>query len=114
MQSIIITTFSVLVSLWNYKHFDSFMASKLFKAQHGRAWAASNRLGGSQRASMRFIQPSRFCNIGHYLMDTIPARCRCCRKSRLQRSLDRALKIMDEEINIVEIVKSRRYFKTAL
>ena len=32
MQSIIITTFSLLIGIWNYKHFDSYMASKLFKS----------------------------------------------------------------------------------
>ena len=31
IQSIIITTFSVLVGIWNYKHFDNYMASRLYK-----------------------------------------------------------------------------------
>ena len=47
-------------------------------------------------------------------MDLIPEKCRCCRKSRTQKCIDRALKIMEEETNIVEITKSRRYFKQAL
>ena len=50
-------------------------------------------------------------------MDTcIPQKCRqrCCRKSRYLRSLEKVHKLMDEEMNIIEIVKSRRYFKKAL
>ena len=31
IQSMIITTFSFLIGMWNYKHFDSYMASKLYK-----------------------------------------------------------------------------------
>ena len=31
IQSIIITTASVLAGLWNYKHFDTFLTSRLFK-----------------------------------------------------------------------------------
>ena len=31
IQSIIITSFSVVVGIWNYRHFDSYLASKLYK-----------------------------------------------------------------------------------
>ena len=31
IQSIFITTFSVIISLLNYKYFDTYMASRLFK-----------------------------------------------------------------------------------
>ena len=33
MQSMIVTTFSVLLGIWNYKNFDNYMASRLFKIQ---------------------------------------------------------------------------------
>ena len=33
MQSIIITTFAVLLGMWNYKNFENYMASRLFKIQ---------------------------------------------------------------------------------
>ena len=33
IQSIVITTFSALLGFWNYRHFDNYMASKLYKFQ---------------------------------------------------------------------------------
>ena len=76
IQSIIITTFSVLIGFWNYKHFDSYMASKLYKL---------NSRSAKTSQKTKFIVPNRFCNIGHYLMDhlvTEKCRQRCCKKSR--------------------------------
>ena len=73
IQSIIITSFSFFIGIWNYKHFDSYMASKLYK------------LNSRKEPKPKFIVPSRFCNIGHYLMDHLVAeKCRqkCCKKSR--------------------------------
>ena len=33
INSIFITTFGLIASIWNYRHFDNYMASKLFKIQ---------------------------------------------------------------------------------
>lgn len=47
-------------------------------------------------------------------MDLLPAKLLCCRKSRKQRAIEKARQAMDREFNVVEILKSRRYFNKAL
>ena len=115
MSSCIVSAFSVFLHFWNYKNFQNYMASRLFKIQE-RITSSKDKRKKSFQAIGEFIKPTRFCNIGHFLMDLVPHKCRrcCCRKTRAQRCIDNALSIMDDEINIVEIVKSRRYFKIAL
>ena len=80
IQSIILTTFSVLMSILNYKHFDSYMASKLYKL---KAPSESNNGSSSHSSQPSYIIPTRFCNVGHYLINLIPKKCHCL--SRKQR-----------------------------
>ena len=104
--------------MWNYKHFDNYMASKLFKIQRSSSLSKAKkkekeaaRAGGND---LKFINPTRFCNIMYYLINLLPQRCQCCHKTRKQRGIDRALHLMQQEINIVETVKSRRFFRSAM
>ena len=84
IQSIIITTASVLAGLWNYKHFDTFLTSKLFKIREFGEANSKDPLSMIKAASgtLKFIKLRRYCNIGHYIMDLIPQKCRCCRKTK--------------------------------
>ena len=62
--------------------------------------------------------PTKWCNIYEYLLDIIPDMFKCgkcnCRKTKKMESIELARAQMAEEINIVEIIKSRRYFNMAL
>ena len=62
------------------------------------------------------IKPTRFLNLWEYLVDLLPSCLLCCRKTKTRRwrGIDKARKIMDAELNIIDIVKSRRYFHLAL
>ena len=65
-------------------------------------------------AAAEEIKPTRFLNLWEYLVDLLPSCLLCCRKTRRWRGIDKARKILDAELNIIDIVKSRRYFHLAL
>ena len=47
-------------------------------------------------------------------MDLIPLRIICCQKKRRQRGLEKARNLLAREINIIDIIKSRRLIHRAL
>ena len=68
IQSMIITTLSCFIGIWNYKYFDTYLASKLYKIK--------TKVDGGY-GKPKFITPNRYCNIGNYFMDHfIPEKCR--------------------------------------
>ena len=99
IQSLIASAIALWLSVWNYKHFDNYMAASLFKIKKS-----------STTNDDVFIKPTSFCNLIEYLIDLIPSFCfhKCFRKNRRMRGIEEARRQMAKEINIVEIIKSRR------
>ena len=113
IQSIVASAITLWLSAWNYKHFDNFMASALFKIKMEQPGASKGDDG------IQMIRPTSYCNILEFLIDMIPAFCcssckGCCRKSVRMRRIEKARREMAKEINIVEIIKSRRIISRAL
>ena len=71
IQSLLMTITTLWIGVWNYKHFDNYMASKLFKV---------HKNGSKEKAKP--IGPPRYFNIVERLMDLLPRRLLCCRRSR--------------------------------
>ena len=67
MESILISGISLFLSLWNYKHFDTYMASNLYK------------LVGDEKSS--FFKLPKLVNIKLFCMDFLPQKLVCCRKT---------------------------------
>ena len=99
IQGMFLSFFSIIVGILNYNHFENYLASRLFKVKGSKAHLA----------------PSLWCNVCDYVIDMIPA-CltSCCGLDMRQRSFELMREKMEEEINIVKIVQSRRFFKNAL
>ena len=99
--------------LWNHNNFDNYLASRLYKIAD-----ETENQSNFKNASVSFISPTKWCNIYEYLLDAIPSCLKCkkcnCRKTRTMEAIELARIQMDEEINIVEIIKSRRYMHMAL
>ena len=113
IQSIIASAISFWLAAWNYKHFDNFMAAALFKIKMEQPGASSKGNDGS----IQMIRPTSYCNILEFLIDMIPSFCSCkacSRKSVRMRRIEKARREMAKEINIVEIIKSRRMISRAL
>ena len=92
--------------MWNYKHFDNYMAASLFKIKKSF----------SSTTEDVSIKPTSFCNIIEYIIDLISSICfkKCFRKNRQMRGIEEARRQMAKEINIVEIIKSRRLISEAI
>ena len=48
------------------------------------------------------------------MMDSLPSRLICCRRSQRELQIQQAIDQMSKETDIVEVIKSRRYFNLAL
>ena len=111
INAILISIFAGFLSIINYNHFDSFMASRLFKLKKEDADTVFYK---NYFDRSNFFKPSKLTNILDYLMDSLPQCLVCCKRNRDQEGLRMAIKELDEEIDIIEMIKSRRYFKMAL
>lgn len=80
------------------------MASRLYKIK-----------GVSTREDVS-IHPPRLLNIVEFFIDLIPEflRRRCCKKTRTMRAIEKARERLSKEINILDIVKSRRLIQSAM
>ena len=79
IQGILVSIFSLILTLFNYKHFDAFMASKLYKI---KKTDANEDKYNSYFDRSNFFKPSKVSNLRHYMMDTLPSKCVCCKLSR--------------------------------
>ena len=100
-----ISGISIAIGILNYNHFDDFVASRLFRSK-------KDHRGSGHEVSE--LQPTRYFNSCMCLLDTLPTKLRCCKKSRKQRSLEKARDIIDQEFNVIKIVQAHRYFRKAL
>ena len=87
------------------------MASKLYKIKKPDVDSVKNV---HYFNCSSFFQPSKFGNFIQYFIDILPSRLVCCRMSRRQRGIRKALEAMDGENDIVEWIKKRRFFSMAL
>ena len=99
--------FGSVLCILNYNHFENYLASRLYRVKGSKAQPHMKRPNK--------IEPSPWCNICDYLIDLMPS-CltRCCEPDWRRRSFEIMRDKMEEEINIVKIVQSRRFFKNAI
>ena len=103
---------SMWLSIWNFKHMDNYIVSQLFRSPESTT--APICVNGSTAMGEPIIV-KRYSNFLEYILSLLPATClRCRKKNRNQRRLEKARALMNAEINLIEIVKSRRYFQEAL
>ena len=103
--------FSALLTVLNFNNLDTFMASRLFKIKKENADVVKYENYSEQS---NYFSPPKFDNLKQYAMRVLPQKLVCCKQSRKERAIAKAIKAMDDEIDIIEMIKSRRYFKGAL
>ena len=108
IQSLLSSFFSILLMALNYEHLESYMASRLYKLK---------KVDGHDRTKYKrhfdrsdFFQPSKLANLLNYIMDKLPARCVCCSKNRKRLGMEQARAALAKEIDIIELIKQRRFF----
>lgn len=125
IQSMIVSGLALLLSYWNYNHFDNTLVSQLFKVKDRQP-----RFDNKDSTSLKDVESTRVqqgslgtpiksvtCfNIVELLIDCIPVRLRCkfFRKSRQMRVMEKARDVLAQEANIMSIIKSQRLFSHAL
>ena len=106
IQSIIITSFSLILTIFNHKYFDGYMAQRLYKLQ--------NPEKSEKESPNLFFFPTKVGNARDFIVDALPQRMVCCRKTRHQLGLEKAIQALAKEGDILTLIKSRRYFHMAL
>ena len=109
IQSILISGITILMSIFSYNHFDEYMATRLFRTK-----PKNQQIDNIIKEKPDQLQPTKYFNSCFYVADLLPAKIRCCKKSRRQRSLEKARQNMDEEFNVIQIIHAHRYFNRAL
>lgn len=96
---------------------DNYLVSKLFRLKQPPSESDNERPGGKPSKKATHLKPRICYNPKEFLRDLIPSCCRCCKcckPNRLERGFEKARDLLEDEVNIVEIIKSRRQIKAAL
>ena len=110
---------SISIQVLNYNYFDSYMASQLFTIRKPKGPDLKYRLNPKKPKDDEFTEfsPSRTNSICEFFQDLFSSCCsrfRHCKKNRRQRAIEKARNIFEQEANIVDIIRSRRFFYLAL
>ena len=74
IQSILMTSFALVLTVFNYNYFDSYMAQRLYKLEKEKLI--------SEDDEPELFKPSKIGNTKEFFIDAIPQKLVCCRKSR--------------------------------
>ena len=106
--------FAAFMGIWNYGMFDNYMTTRLYKLEQ---FDKDTRQVKDTFKQSDFMKPARLQNPKEYLRETCPSWltfCKCFKPNREERGFLKARERLQGETNIVEIIKSRRYFNAAL
>ena len=84
IQTIMLVLTSVVLSVLNYGNFDTFMASRLFKIKRE---SATDDGGLNIFEQSDYFRGSKYNNIRLCLMDCLPSRLVCCKRSYSERGI---------------------------
>lgn len=110
LGSILMIILSLLLSVMNYMNFQTFMASRLFKIKKEDTEASNLRY--FERSD--FFKASKTSNVRLYCMDILPKKLVCCRRNRAEKGIQQAIRNMEKETDIIEMIKLMRFFKLAI
>ena len=109
-SSALIVVLALTSKLWNFNNFDNFMVSRLFKIRKTKEEI-------EEYPEEEFFNQSDFIHIGNFpyfkecFKKMIPKMCWFCKQTRREIALKKARGKLDKEINIIEMVKSWRYYE---
>ena len=98
-----IAPFAILIGLVNYNHLESYMASKLYHIEQEN----------TSFDDTKTFTPTMCGNIGECIIDSLPSCLTCCKKSRQQIRIQKAREVLEEEMDIMELVKAIRFQRMA-
>ena len=96
LQGILISAISVILSIINHNYLENYLVSKLFKSG-----AVS-------------LADSQIQNIKEFCLGLLPDKLVCCAKRRKQIAMEKARTALEKEMDIIKLVRSRRFVHKAL
>ena len=96
LQGILLSGTALLISILNYNYLESYLVSKLFKYDSVA------------------LEISQAQNIKEYCRGLLPCKITCSAKSRKQLALENARASLEKQVDIINMIKSRRYVHLAL
>ena len=96
LQGILISGLALFLSIVNHSNLETYLVSKTFKFEAA------------------VLKTSQTENIKNAFIGILPKCMICCKKSRKHAAMDKAREELQKEVDIIEIIQSRRYFKLAL
>lgn len=71
IQAILLQFFSIILSVFNYRNLNTFLASKLFKLKKGVNETSLSR--SSKFEQSEYFQAPKSSNVRHYIIDCLPS-----------------------------------------
>jgi hypothetical protein len=113
-QGILVTFLASLAGIWNHNMLDNYMVSRLYKLEKPNE--DTRQIKDTFKES-EFMKPRLLYNPKEYFRNLLPhwvCFCPSMKADRLEKSFEQARAQLQKETNMIEIIKSRRYFNAAL
>ena len=111
MQGMIASFIAAFVVFWNYNNFANYMVQRLYKIEKKDA---KKKVYTNYDDRSEFIYPCCMSNARDAICDILPSCLQCCRSGKQDKSIAMGRDKLEKESNIIEIIKSRRYFNASL
>ena len=95
--------FFVFMNVWNFNQLDDYMVSRLFKSKPGE-----------KKFQAEPLPAKTCCNLKDFLRSWTPNCLLCCKLNRREKAFAKARDKLESELNVIELIKSMRYFAKAL
>ena len=97
---------------WCYNSFDNYMVTKLYRVADSQMAEDDETKGAS--AGHKNLKKEPWRDLKEFLKSITPSCLWCCGQSRTDRSFEIGRAMLECETNIVQIIKSRRFFAEAM
>ena len=104
--------FAVFMAAWNFNALDNYMVARLFKVRIDEQ--VSKKKKSRNENQSEFLATKCGPYFKDYVLSWVPSCMLCCKLSRREKAFAKARDRLEKEMNIIELVKSRRYFAKAL
>ena len=113
MQGMIISGVGYIIAIWNFNMFDNHMVTRLYKMKRPDSENNDQKSWGEKS---EFMSPQILYNPKDCIRDLCPSFVcsRIMKSNRRERAFEKARKALEKEINIIEIIKSRRFSNEAI
>lgn len=109
MQVLLLGGIHYFLAFWNYQFFDNYLVTRLYKLEKEKV---SEKRGRSYFNRSTFMKPTPLYNPKEWFRTHLPKFlvCKCCHPNRQEKGFAKARALLLNEVNIIEIIKTRRYF----